>query len=222
MHIITTNFNGNPNIGLYGFATNTYCLLGKEVPDKVISDIKKVLNVPVHKVQICGTSLAGVFFAGNDKCLLLPTIAFESEVRQIEKLHIPFQLIKTKLTALGNNILCNNKGALVNPDFSAETKKRIRQALDVKLHPGTIAELPTVGSLGVTNKNGTVLHQHAKKFDIAEVEGLLGVPADTATINRGSPYIRSGVIANDHGMAVSDYSWGPELGYVDNILFLRQ
>ena len=174
MHVLTTNFNGNPNIGLYGFATNEYCLLGREVPDKAAHEVGKVLKVPVHRVNICGTSLTGVFFAGNDHCLLIPHIAFESEINQIEKLDIPYQLIKTKLTALGNNILCNDKGALVNPDFSAETKKRIRQALNVTLHPGTIAELPTVGSVGVINKNGAVLHQHAKRMEIKEVERLMG------------------------------------------------
>lgn len=222
MHVLTTNFNGNPNIGLYGFATNKYCLLGREVPDKAAQQIGHVLNVPVHKITVCGTSMIGVFCAGNETKLLLPHIAFEAEVRQIERLGIPCELIKTRLTALGNNILCNDKGALVNPGFSAEAKKRIRQALDVRLNLGMIAELPTVGSVSVVNKNCAVLHQHAKKLEQKQIEQLLGVPTDTATINRGSPYIRSGVLANDTGLVVSDQSWGPEIGYVDNALFLRQ
>ena len=32
-HVIVTNFNSNPNVGLYGYATDKYCLIGTEVPE---------------------------------------------------------------------------------------------------------------------------------------------------------------------------------------------
>ena len=70
MHILKTNFNGNPNVGLFGFATDEYCLLGKEIKKYVAKEIEKVLKVPVHQITLAGTSLIGAFAVGNSKILL--------------------------------------------------------------------------------------------------------------------------------------------------------
>lgn len=222
MHLLMTNINGNPNVGFYGFANNQYALIGREVPAALAQEIGKVLKVPMHQISIAGTSLLGLFLAGNDHTLLVPNIAFDSELRVLDKLGVPYKVIESRLTALGNNILCSNTGALVHDEFSADTKKRIRQALNVKLHPGTIAQLPTVGAVGAVNSRAAVIHRDATAEDLTEVRELLGLEVETATLNRGSPYLRSGVLCNDHGMVVSDQSWGPEVGFVDEVLFLRR
>lgn len=221
MHLLLTNINGNPNVGLYGFANNRYALVGQEVPKQLAEQMGQVLKVPVHRITIAGTSLVGAFVAGNDHSIVVPSITFESELRVLEKLGIPHQKIETKLTALGNNVLCSNRGAIVHPEFSADTKKRIRQALNVVLHPGTIADIPTVGSVGAGHASAMVIHRDASEADQREVAELLGVACDTGTINHGSPHVRSGILCNDHGMVVSDQSWGPEIGFVDEVLFLR-
>ena len=95
MHLLMTNINGNPNVGLYGFANNKYVLVGREVPAALAQEIGKVLNVPVHQISIAGTSLLGVFLAGNDHKLLVPSIAFDSELRVLDKLGIPYAVIET-------------------------------------------------------------------------------------------------------------------------------
>jgi len=222
MHLLLTSINGNPNVGLYGYANNRYALVGQEVPPSIAAEMEKVLKVPVYRVSIAGTSLIGAFVVGNDRCLLVPNTAFDSELRALDKLKIAYKVIPSKLTALGNNVLCNNTGALVHTEFSADVKKIIRQALDVSLHPGTIAGIPTTGSLATGNSETMVIHRDASDADRKEVETLLGISCDTATINRGSPYLRSGIICNDHGMVISDQSWGPEVGFVDEVLFLRR
>ena len=74
MHVLIANVQGNPNVGLYGYANDQYCLLGTEVPSKTAKKIEKVLKVPTHRISMCGTSLVGVFVTGNNKCLLVPEI----------------------------------------------------------------------------------------------------------------------------------------------------
>ncbi len=213
MNIAKANVHGNPNIGLYGFANNKYCLLGREVPAKVVKSIKETLNVPVHQLNICGTSMIGVFLAGNDNCLLIPELVFENELKQLDKLGIKYKLIKTKLTALGNNILCNNKGCLVNPEFSADTKKEIRKALNVPLKPGRIADLDAVGSLGAANDEGAIVHNEITKKETNYTEELLKVKVTPLTLNLGNPYIRSAIIGNNNGFVVGGRSSGVEINY---------
>lgn len=192
------------------------------MPEAIAAKIGEVLDVKIHRTTICGTSLIGIFCAGNDHALLVPSIIFESELQKLKHWGIPYKIIDTKWTALGNNMLCNNEGCLVNPNFSARNKKLIRQALQVKLKPGRIAELPTVGSLGIANKHGCFLHKDAKQAEIEYLEDLLGVKSETGTINRGSPYVKSGILVNDRGLIVSDLSWGPEIGMADESLFPKR
>src|SRR3989338_10332990 len=204
MHILTLNLDSNPNIGLYGYCTDEYCLLGKRVPEEIAKKIESVLQVPVYQITIAHTSLIGVLCTGNKNCLLLPHLIEKEELAAIKKLKIPFKVIETKLTALGNNILCNDDGCLVNPDFSADTKKIIRTALDVPLHPGTIADVEVVGSCAVITKKGSIVHPYVSKETLTELKQLLKIKPVQATVNFGSPYLRSGIIANSKGFVMGD------------------
>ena len=223
MHVLMTNFNGNPNVGLYGYCNNKYCLLGKEVPESEAKQIGEVLGVPVHQITICGTSLIGVFITGNSKTLLVPEIAFDYELKILDKLGIDYTVIRCNATALGNNILCNDSGCLVNPEFSSDQKKTIRQALGVNLKPGTIAGLDTVGSIAVHNSHACLVHRDITKEELQVIEELLDIKCVSSTINMGSSYLRSGILCNDHGFVVADASGGPEvvnaeeeLGFLEN------
>jgi translation initiation factor 6 len=215
MHVLMTNFEANPNVGLFGYANDKYCLLGRSVPLKAARAVEKALKVPVHRITMCGTSLIGVFCNGNNSMLLVPQIAFEDELKALERFKIPYAVIRTKLTAFGNNILCNDKGCLASPAYSAETKKRIREALNVPLKPGKIADLDTVGACAALNSKGCVIHRDASQKEISFVEKLLGIECTTGSVNMGSPYIRSGVLANSNGFIVGDASGGPEVNNLD-------
>ncbi len=218
MHALKTNFNSNPNVGLYGYCNNSYCLMGREVPEARVKEVERVLGVPVHQVTICGTSLIGVFVAGNSRKLLVPEIAFEYELKKLDHLKVDYEVIKCRATALGNNILCNDSGCLANPEFSADQKKRIRQALGVALKPGNIAGLGTVGSLAALNSAGCMVHRDITRAETKVLEGLLGLRCVQSTVNMGSPYIRSGLLCNDNGFVIGDASGGPEIVNVETEL----
>lgn len=210
MKLYKTNIQGNPNIGLYGFCNDSYCLLAPEFSQEQVKKIELVLSVPVYQLKIAHTPLLGALVTGNNRVLLVPSIANENEYILLKKLKINYKVIQSKFTALGNNILCNDNGALVTEGYSADTKKIIRQALHVTLHPGKIADTDVPGSCVVHNNYGAAIHAFATKEQIIEVESLLGIRCTRATANFGSPYIRSSVIANSHGMVIGDVSTGIE------------
>ena len=79
------SFNGNPNIGLYGFATDSYCLMPIHLSSKIIAQIKHALDVPVYQVSIAGTDLLGALCSGNSDLLLVPEIIRDEEIKQLEK-----------------------------------------------------------------------------------------------------------------------------------------
>ncbi len=220
MPVLKTNINGNPNIGLYGYCTDEFCLLGTDVPDSLAEEFGKTLGVPVHKLTIAGTSLLGVFLAGNSKKLLVPGICFDYELKKLEELNIDYTVIKSKITCLGNTILCNDHGALVSEEFSADTKKIIRQALGTDLKPGKISGLDTVGSLGAVNGSACIISRDASEAEMTKISDLLKVPCFESSVNMGSPFISSGVLCNDHGLIIGDLSGGPEIVHIEESLGL--
>ncbi|MBD3313812.1 translation initiation factor IF-6 [Candidatus Woesearchaeota archaeon] len=217
-HIATTNFYGNPNIGLYAFATDDYCFVGYDFKKSIRKQIEDILKVPVHSITIAGTPMVGVFAAGNKNCLLVPSIAFEEELEALDKLNIKYKVIETKLTALGNNILCNDNGCIVNPDFSDREKKLIKEALEVGTVTGRIADVKTVGSCAIANKTHCLVHRDAEKKELALITKTLNAESDTGTVNMANPYVKSGIICNSNGILVGDASGGPEVNNADHVL----
>lgn len=221
MHILKTDINGNPNVGLYGFATNKYCLLGSEVSQELADKISKILNVPCFKLNIAGTSLLGVFLNGNDTHLLLPNITFPWEIEKIDKISkeigFKYSIIDTELTALGNNIICNENYCLVNPDYPDNVKKQISDFLNLDVKEAKIADLPTIGSLTALNNSGCAIHRDAEQFEIDFINSKLKINCETATVNMGNPFIKSGILVNNNGFVIGKASGGPEITYLDEI-----
>ena len=222
MALIQTNIHGNPNVGLYGYITDTYGIVGLEVPEDLVQRMQKIFHVPLYHMNICGTSLVGVFLTGNSTTLLVPPIILEHEQKLLDRHKIKYTIIPTTLTALGNNILCNNNVALVNPEFSANIKKTLRQALNVPLKPGTIAGVGTVGSQAALNCAGCFINQEMTDEEEAYLAELIKIPLCRGTINMGGPQIRSGLLANDHGMVISTHSSGIEAMEAESCMGLTQ
>lgn len=217
-HVIMTNFNSNPNVGLYMYATDKYCLVGTEVPENMLKDIEEVLDVPLIRMSIAGTSLLGVFLNGNKNCLLVPKIAFQTELEILNKHKIKYKLIDTKLTCLGNNIICNDKGCLVSSEYGEREIKAFKEALKVNVVKAKIAELNTLGSLAVHTKKGLLCHHEILEHEAELLKKVLKVEVFTGTVNMGVPFIGSGIVCNNKGFIIGDASGGPEIVNADEAL----
>ncbi len=213
--------NGDPNIGLYGIATDKYCLLGNSVPEKMAKLVEEILKVPVIQASVYGTALLGIFCAGNSKTLLLPSVIFDHELEHIKsklKGVVKVELIKTDNTALANNILCNDEIAILSTNFSKEEVDTIKKALKVKAIQMDLATLNTPGSAAVLTNKGALFNPNLSEEEIKKVEKLIGFEIGLGSVNMGSPIVASGVIANSNGFLVGNLSSGYEISRVDESL----
>ena len=101
-------------------------------------------------------------------------------------------------------------------------KKIVEETLGVKAKIGTVAQLSIVGSCGVATNKGCLLHRDVMEEEMGIVEKTLGVNADIGTVNFGTPFVKSGLIANSNGFVVGKMTTGPEIVRVDEALgFLK-
>ncbi len=219
-HLIKTNFNGDPNIGMYAVATDSFCLVGKSVPDSEVKKIKQVLNVPVYKLRIYGTSFLGIFIAATSKKILVPKIIFDEELEEFKKIkEAKVEVINTRHTALKNNILCNDNVAIFSNEFSPEEKKHLSRKLGIK-NPITLASINKAvpGSSGILTNSGGIISPSTQEKDIKKIEKKTNFELGLGTVNMGSPFLGAGVIANSNGFLVGSLSSGIEIGRIDESL----
>ncbi len=215
MEIIRLNVLGNPNIGVYVFANDSIALippgLSKDEKDTLI----EILNVELIETKIADTIINGVLIAGNNNGIVLPRIVLDNELnylkKELSKFGINLYVSSSRSTALGNLFLCNNKACIVGSEIEKEEISKISNTLGVEIIVKDLLELTIPGSLAVVTDRGGVIHPDLSDEDISYLNKVFNVRFERATVNSGVPFIKSGLIANNHGALVGGFTTGPEI-----------
>ncbi len=221
VHVDKANFKGDPNIGLYAVATDSFVLLGEKLNKKQTELLKEVLGVPIITSKIYGTPFAGIFCVANKNTLLVPDIIFDEEFKSLKKQLkgiVEVKKFKTVHTALGNTILSNDKYAIISDDFSDAQAKKIETELKVKVKKIKIAESNVPGAYGVMTNKGAIFGSITSNPSVKELEKYLKFEVGIGTVSTGSSIVSSGIIANSNGFLVSSNSSGFEIGRIDESL----
>ncbi|MFH1228990.1 MAG: translation initiation factor IF-6 [Candidatus Aenigmatarchaeota archaeon] len=213
---LRTDFNGDPNIGMYGFATDKYCLLGMEPSQKILKKLNDILNVDIVTTTISDIELAGLFAVGNSNGLIVPSIIEDYELEKLKSSGLNTLVLKSRETALGNLILCNDKGCIISNPLK-KFKKDISDILGCEVEIGEVAGLDVVGSCAIASNTGCLCHREASEEEIKRLEEILKVKVDVGSVSYGTPFIKSGVIVNINGAVFSDYTTGAELERIEEV-----
>ena len=215
-NMLRTNFDGDPNLGLYGFATDKYCIMGN---DRYSAKLKDVLKVHIHSWPLFNMDLIRLFCTGNSTGVIVPHMLkdYDRDILDKMKKHFEMLIIKDRYSSVGNLILLNDNGVILSP-LLKKHKKEIEKFFGVRCETTTIAGLSIVGNLGFATNKGCLLSPKVREREKKIIEKTLQVDADITTVNFGSPYPGAGLIANSNGFAVSEQSSGPELGRITDVL----
>lgn len=211
-----TEFLGDPNLGLFGFATDKYCLLGTEL--KNYDKIEEVLKVKIIKIRLLDTNLVGIFAAGNSRGVVVPSIINEYEIERLKK-EVDVFILDSDYTALGNLILINDHGCILSPLLKRH-KEEIENFFKVKCEVMKIAGLNVVGSACIANNIGCLVHPNTTDEEGERIKKILKVKfVDVGTANFGSPFVGACLLANSNGFITSYSTTGPEMARIEEVLF---
>ena len=212
------NFNENPNIGVFCKTNENIAFIQKGLSKKIKKKIKEVLDVKIIELSIADASIIGSLLSFNSKGAIICDFADENSITRILKNNLEVYIIHDKINAAGNDILVNDKGALVHPEMKEKTISEIQNVLDVPVFRGTIGSLKTVGMAAVVTNKGLLCHPKASDDEIRFLEKVFKVPVMIGTINHGSPVIGSGLVANTKGAIIGDLTTGIEMGRIEEAL----
>ena len=176
-------------------------------------DVEKIIHV-----SIAGTRLIGPMTVMNNNGILLPYTVSDDEIRILKQTGLNVDRLKSKFTAVGNLISANDKGALVSNLFKGEADQNIKDILGVPLQTFSIGGYVQVGSMIVATNAGAIVHPIANDSEISRISEILQVEAEPATVNGGSPFLSSGIIANFSSVIVGNLTTGPELIMISRAL----
>ena len=206
MGVVLTKLLGTPDFGPYMLVGDSYLLIhsGMREDPRGLEEIRGALGVDEV-----------IFYeprreVGNDNGIVFPYVAPEEEVVRIAKelkADLNVGIVKTRFTALRNNILVNNKAGLVNPEMFYKEKdvvKSIEDVLGVELIPYKIADVPLVGSVAVANDRGAFIHADATEGEMKFVRQAMKLERVSRGYVNGTPYVSVGIGVNNNGVVIGD------------------
>lgn len=220
-NISMTDFEGNPNIGIYMYANDKFCLVGPKISEIKKKEIEKTLKVPVYNLTVLGTELIGVFLTGNNEFLMAPEM-HDFEKKEFEKIcakhDVKLIVLNEIQNTFGNNICVGDGEILINPDYLKKFEDDVKKKTGFKTIKIKNDEFKAVGSTCRFLNGKYFISQQYKE---AEVKTIIDKIGGVGTINSGSNFISSGVVGNSFGVIIGSMSSTVEIqAIVENLDYL--
>lgn len=210
---------GNPNIGVFAAANEDLAIISADASPEFERAVGEALGVKTVKTTVAGAHVIGSLVAMNSRCAVVSGLADAREVEAIEG-HIPVVLLDDSLNAAGNNILVNDRGAIVSPEYGHSAAGLLSDAFGVEVVFSSIAGCNTVGSVCRATNRGCVCHMDASDEELDLIKDVLGVEAVRTSVNHGSRMVGAGIVANSKGAVVGDETTPIEMGRIEEGLAL--
>jgi translation initiation factor 6 len=211
--------NGTPNIGVYASVNESLSLVAANSAPGFVHDIEAALGVETILTTVSGSFVVGSLVRMNSNGAVVSGLIESTELDRIKE-RINVTVLPGKVNAAGNNILANDKGAIINPELSVRSQKIIEEALGVETVRSAIGGYETVGSACVATNKGCLCNVNATAEDIALLTDVLGVEVKKGSVSHGSRHVGAGILSNSKGAVVGDESTPIEMGKIEDGLNL--
>lgn len=219
--LFSLNVYGNPFIGIYARLTDRFAIVGTTIPEKFIRGVEAI-QAKAIKTTISDSDLTGLYCVANSNGIGLTPLASKEERAKLADLTgMNVEILKTEFTAVGNNIVVNDNGALMNPRlYEHDLVRQIRDLLGVEAVSLAVAGYNTVGAMVLATNKGFIAHPNASEKEISEIGSVLNVKGGIGTANGGVPFVPICVIANKKGVIFGEETTGFETHRINECLDL--
>ncbi len=209
----------SPNIGVFLKGNDRYLLVPKGLAQTKSQKLCEDLKVTAVPASVGESRLLGPLVSMNNRGVLVSRLAEDVEVGEIRAATgMNVSRLDSKLTAVGNLVVANDKRALVSPVLDARAVSQVKDVLGTEVERTPIGEYHQVGSLVVATNSGAAVYPGLEEKDVGRIGSMLGVEAYPTSVNSGVPYVASGIVANSKNAIVGSQTTGPELVFITRAL----
>ncbi len=216
MHVAKLKIHGSDAVGTFGYVTDEVGILGPVVSKEEEKTIKETLQLDtIIRTTIAGVPTVGIFLIGYKDKLLVPSIAYEEEIKTLEEL-FDVKVVDVTNDALRNNyFVWGKKKLLIAPRELRREANNLAKILNLDLIVIDEKEIE-LGSSIAGNDRGILVNP-----DIyPKLKEVLGENVYEATVNMGDGFVGAGMLINNKGYVVGSKTTGIELAQIDDYLFL--
>ncbi|MCI4317415.1 MAG: translation initiation factor IF-6, partial [Thermoplasmata archaeon] len=204
---------GSPYVGVYLKVGERHAIVPPSAPAAFQRELERTFGVSVLRTTIGECEIVGSMVAFNSFGAVVVEDLDDAEAERLETV-APIARVHSRQNAIGNNVLVNDHGAVVHPEFSDAVVAAIGRALHVPSERGTIAGLGTVGMAGLATSKGVVVHPKATESEATHLERVLQVPVHRSTANFGVPIVGACVVANSRALLVGRTTTSVEISHL--------
>ena len=214
--------NGSDCVGAFALATDKYVFVGRSATEGSKKFLSTMLGVEAIDMSIGGMDFVGVLARANSNGMLVSNLATDREIDAIRsmKLGINIEVLSSTLNAVGNNMILNDKVAIVNPEYSRKDMAIIEDVFGVEVIGSSIGSFKTVGANDVLTNKGLVINNHASDEEKEKLDKEIGFDSVRSTANMGSLGVGIAVVANSNGALIGDTTTGYEFSRIVDGLYL--
>ena len=209
----------SPNIGVFLKGNDKFLLVPKGLAQTKADKLCADLQVSAVPASIGESRLLGPLISMNSNGILVSRLAEDVEVHELKSATgINVSRLESKLTAVGNLVVANDRFALVSPVLDHAALSQVRDFLGTEVERMPIGEYYQVGSFVVATNNGAAVYPGLDDREVGRIGSLLGVEAYPTSVNSGVPYVASGLVANSRNAIAGTQTTGPELVFITRAL----
>jgi translation initiation factor 6 len=209
----------SPNIGVFLKANDRTLLVPKGLASTKCDKLSRDLEVTSVPTSIGESRLLGPLMALNGNGALVSRLAEDREITEIQRgAGINVARLESKLTCAGNLIAANDRCALVSPVLEHRAVLQVRDVLGTEVERMAIGEFYQVGALVVATNGGAAVFPGLPELEVSRIGAFLHVDAYPTSVNKGVPFVASGLVANTRNAIVGNQTTGPELVFITRAL----
>jgi translation initiation factor 6 len=208
--------HGSDFVGAYVVASDKFFFCYRGIESHVKAMLSKTFSAVPVEMTVSDSHLIGIFSRANSNGILLSNLATDEEVSYLRSLGLDLKIgvLESKLNAIGNNVLANDRIALINAEYSNAEAKSIGDILDVETVRAEAGGFRTVGANNILTNVGFVLNNRSTDAEKSRLDAVCGIESTLSTANTGSPAIGLSAAANSNGIAIGESTTGYELNRI--------
>jgi len=209
----------SPNIGVFLKTNDRFILVPKGLAETKSDKLSSSLEVSAVPTSIAESRLLGPLVSMNNNGILVSRLAESTELAEIgAATGLNVARLNSRFTAVGNLVAANDRLAVASPLLDGAAVSQVKDVLGTEVEVMPLKEYTQVGALIVATNRGAAVYPGLDEREVSRLGGLYGVEAGPTSVNRGVPYVASGIVANSKNAVVGSQTTGPELVFITRAL----